>query len=72
MLCKACKSGNLQKLEGELSASLPGINALNIPPLYVCQSVVVCLDCGFAELVIPQGELQILKKAAAPPKSSSA
>lgn len=69
MLCKACKSENLQKLDGELSASLPGINGLNVPPLYVCQSVVVCLDCGVAELVIPAGELQILKKGAASPKS---
>lgn len=69
MLCKACKSENLQKLDGELSASFPRINGLNVGPLYVCQSVVVCLDCGFAELVIPPSELQILKKGTASPNS---
>lgn len=69
MPCKACKSENLQKLEGELSAISPGINALNVPPLYVCQKVLVCLDCGFAELVIPNKELQVLKEAAASPNS---
>lgn len=65
MGCKACKSENLQKLEGELSANFPGINALNVPPVYVCQRVLVCLDCGFAELVVPTRELQLLQKGAA-------
>jgi hypothetical protein len=64
MPCKACKSENLQKLEGELSATFPNVNALNIPPIYVCQKVLACLDCGFAELVIPTSELQLLKKGA--------
>lgn len=65
MPCKACKSENLQRLEGELSASFPGVNALNVSPVYVCQRVLVCLDCGFAELVVPTRELQLLKKGAA-------
>ena len=52
MACKACNSENLQRLDGELTASLPTLKALKVPPIYVCQSVVVCLDCGFAELVI--------------------
>ena len=65
MACKVCQSENTQKFEGELTASLPDLRSLRVPPLYVCQSVLVCLDCGFAELVIPPGELQALKKAKA-------
>lgn len=65
MLCKACKSENLKRLEGELSASFPGLNALSVPPVYVCQRVLVCFDCGFAEMVIPAGELELLKRAVA-------
>lgn len=65
MACKACNSENLQKLDGELTASLPNLKALKVPPVYICQSLVVCLDCGFAELVIPTTELQSLKKAKA-------
>ncbi len=61
MQCKACKSGNLQKLEGELTASLPGLDAIGFPPVYVCQDVLVCLDCGFAELLIPASQLKLLK-----------
>jgi len=62
MPCKACKSENLQKLDAELTASLPTLKGLRVPPLYICQSVLVCLDCGFAELVVPASELQTLKK----------
>lgn len=65
MACRVCNSENLQKLDGELTASLPNLKALKVPPIYFSQSFVVCLDCGFAELVIPTTELQSLKKAKA-------
>ena len=65
MACKVCNSQNLQKLEGELTTSLPSLSGLSVPPIYVCQTVLVCLDCGFAELVIPATELLSLKKAKA-------
>jgi hypothetical protein len=29
--------------------------------VYVCQDVLVCLDCGFAELLIPASQLELLK-----------
>jgi hypothetical protein len=62
MPCKACKSENLQRVDGELTASLPDLKGLKTLPVYVCQDVLICLDCGFAELVIPANELQSLKK----------
>jgi hypothetical protein len=61
MVCKICTSANLQRLKGELSASFPELQRATLPPIYVCQDVVVCLDCGFAELVIPAPELERLK-----------
>ena len=69
MVCKVCNSENLQKLEGELTASLPGLKDLEVPPIYVCQNVLVCMECGFTELVIPTAELLSLKKAKAAPGS---
>ena len=65
MACKVCKSENTQRFEGELTASLPDLKGLNVPPTYICQGVLVCLDCGFAELVIPTSELRALKDAKA-------
>lgn len=69
VLCRLCKSEKMQKLEGELTLSLPDLKALNVPPVYICQSILVCLDCGFAELNVPPGELQSLKKALTSPDS---
>lgn len=65
MACKICASANLQKLKGELSASFPDLQRATLPPIYVCEEVIVCLDCGFAELVIPASELERFKKGTA-------
>jgi hypothetical protein len=65
MTCKACGSESLQELAGELSASFPDIGRAKAPPIYVCQQVVTCLECGFTELVIPKSELDLLKRAKA-------
>lgn len=62
MPCKACKSDNLQRLDGELTVSSADLKGLKVAPVYVCRDVLICLDCGFAELVIPADELHLLKK----------
>jgi hypothetical protein len=65
MACKMCASANLQGMKGELSASFPDLHRATVPPIYVCQEVTICLDCGFAELVIPATELERLKQGTA-------
>jgi hypothetical protein len=65
MPCRACKSENMQKFEGELTASLPDAKKVNVPPVYICQNVLICLDCGFAELMVPTTELHTLKRGKA-------
>jgi len=69
MLCKACESENLQKLDGELTASFADLERASLPPIYVCQDVLVYLDCGFAELYIPPQRLNLLKMKGAAPDS---
>jgi hypothetical protein len=64
MACRSCGSENVQKLDAELTASLPNVKAVNSAPVYACQKLLVCLDCGFAELLIPGKELQLLKDQA--------
>jgi hypothetical protein len=58
MQCRVCKSEKLQRLDAELTASLAD---LKFPPIYISQSVLVCLNCGFAELLISGSDLQLLK-----------
>jgi hypothetical protein len=65
MACKACGAECMQELAGELTASFPDISRSTIPPIYVCQRVVVCLECGLAEMVLPERELELLKRGRA-------
>jgi hypothetical protein len=58
MECRVCKSESIRKFEGELTASFAD---LKFAPVYICQSVLVCMDCGFAELLVPANDLQLLK-----------
>lgn len=60
MVCKVCKSDNLRALDGDLTLSRPDLNGLKTSPVYVCQSVLICLDCGFSELVVPEDKLSLL------------
>jgi hypothetical protein len=62
MPCRTCGSDNLQKFAAELSASLPNIKDIKIPPVYICQELLVCLACGFAELRVPTNELLLMNK----------
>lgn len=65
MACKRCGTLAQQELDSELSASFPDMKRANFSPIYFAQRILVCLDCGFAELVIPGPELQRLRKGAA-------
>jgi hypothetical protein len=62
MSCKNCASDNLQNLKGELNASFPDMKNLAVSPIYVCQEILVCLDCGFTELRLAAAELQQIKR----------
>lgn len=60
--CRACGSENLQKLHGELTATFPSIQGIKVAPIYFSQELVVCLDCGLAEVQVPAKELELFKK----------
>jgi hypothetical protein len=40
----------------------PGLNGLNKPIVFVFPQLVVCMDCGTAEFVVPDAELRKLAK----------
>ena len=69
MACRSCGSDNLQKFNGELTANLPTLANVKVAPVYLCQPLTVCLDCGFAELRIATEKLELLKKQGGLPRS---
>jgi hypothetical protein len=72
MACKKCASVAQQEFPGELNVNFPGVERLNLSPVYFPRSILVCLDCGFTELVIPRPELNRLRNGLATSRSQTA
>ena len=60
MPCKTCGSVNQRKFDGEIGIHFPGLENLDKPAVFVLSKVAVCMDCGSAEFVVPEGELRQL------------
>jgi hypothetical protein len=57
MSCKSCSSTNRFVLQAEIAFHLKDIGT---PHVFVFSEILVCLDCGFAELVIVEDKLRVL------------
>ena len=68
MACKHCGSKNQEKFTAELSVCFPRIENFRQSPVYVCQSSLICLNCGNIELQVPAAELEQLKEGLATPR----
>lgn len=65
MACKSCQSENQRSFNGELGIHHPGRAGLNKPLVLFFRVLVICLDCGFAEFMVSEPQLQQLGSAAA-------
>ena len=73
MACKQCGAIPQQDFPTEITVTFPGIERLNhSPSIYACQHILVCLDCGFTELLIAPPELERLRKGMAASHSQGA
>jgi hypothetical protein len=62
MSCRSCESDKQQFFAEELTVAFPGVQRMNLAPVYICQKTLVCLDCGFTELVVPTPQLEQINK----------
>ena len=65
MSCRSCQSDKQTTFQSEICIHFPGINNLGKPPVLAFPTLVVCLDCGFAEFRIAETELRMLSEDAA-------
>jgi hypothetical protein len=63
MSCRSCSSSNQQQFGSEINIHLRW--DLNKPAELIFPNLVVCLDCGFTELTIPEAELRLLRQGGA-------
>jgi hypothetical protein len=60
MPCKSCGSVNQSKFTGEICIHFPGLKNIDKPVVWVFPELIVCLDCGTTEFVVPEAELRQL------------
>jgi hypothetical protein len=61
MACKSCASENQRDFPAEFTVSFPTLQSTLSTSRYMWLKVYVSvLDCGFAEVVIPETELRLL------------
>jgi len=60
MTCKECHSDRQSAFNGEIAIHFRGLEGLDKPIVWVVEQIAVCLNCGFAEFIVPERELQVL------------
>jgi hypothetical protein len=61
MSCEKCRASNQRSFKSELSVAFREHANVNRSPVYICQDISICLDCGHAELAVPKTQLEQLK-----------
>jgi hypothetical protein len=61
-MCKSCESENQVTFNGEIAIHFPGLKGLDKPIVWVFPKLLVCLNCGVTEFVVPETELRGLRK----------
>jgi len=61
-MCHSCGSDKRGMFTAEIAIHFPGFKGLDKPHVWVFPQVVVCLNCGSAEFLVPENELRALAK----------
>ena len=60
MSCASCHFENQGESTGQVAIHFPGLKGLDRPIVWVFPRLLVCLNCGFTEFVVPEIELRRL------------
>ena len=60
MICRACQSATTSKFPSEINIHFPGRENLETPTVWIFPKLLVCLNCGFTEFLVPEPQLQSL------------
>lgn len=71
MYCASCASSNRAEFTAEINIHFRGLKNLDKPSVLLVAETLVCLDCGFSALTIPQAGRAILASSATTREASS-
>ena len=60
--CAACGSQNLGPFTAGIAVHFSGLRNLDKPHVYISTKLLVCLDCGIAQFIVPAAELRLFAK----------
>jgi hypothetical protein len=58
--CTQCGSANQKKFEAEVDIHSAAVRDIRKNPLSLFPSILICLDCGHSEFVVPAREMKSL------------
>lgn len=61
MACKSCGAPNQNALSAEMAIHVPGLENLDRPAVWLFPRILVCMDCGFSEFLVPEDKFQFLE-----------
>lgn len=67
MSCLLCPSDNQAEFAAEMIIHFCGRKNIDNPGVQVFSKLLVCLDCGFSRVIVPETELAILSNGASAP-----
>jgi hypothetical protein len=62
MACKSCGSVNQGEFSSEVDIHFSELRNVKKSPLLVYPELLLCLDCGNAEFMVPKDQLALLSK----------
>jgi hypothetical protein len=65
MNCALCASSNQMEFPAEINIHLRGLKKVGKPLVFVFPNLLVCLDCGFTQVTLPEGDLCLLRESIA-------
>jgi len=70
MKCRGCGgSPEVQAFDSEIALHFPGFDGLNKPIVWAFPKVLICLECGFAEFLVPDDSMQTLRNPTRSPRT---
>jgi hypothetical protein len=58
MACPSCRSNRQSVFPAEANIHFPGREGLDKPSVLVFPQMLICLECGLTQFVIPEAELR--------------
>ena len=62
--CTSCQSENQKTFSSEVAMHFPGLEGLNKPIVWMFPRISVCLDCGIAQFMVSERDLEVIRTGA--------